>query len=225
MSVLMAEPFLEAWMLYRVCWIQGGLGSGKTLLSVALGHHLLRMGLVDGVLANLPTVLPPRIYGDDGFLDRRVIIFDEAWTHLDSRNSMVNTSDYGGYARKYESFWVFPSVHQIDKRMRSVVVWRAARLNFKPFINAWLYRWELELEYKQEGGWFLLLDPERYFGWYDTAHVPVSDGGLEKRYIRTIYEHTKGQMVDKGPQIREYLGELAGLSEEVEIALREEVSR
>lgn len=201
----MASEFLEHLLLFRVCWIRGRLGGGKTLLSYAIAEHLMKMGQVEGVITNFPNVMPSAIKAEDGTLINRAIIFDEAWTHLDSRDSLVNPREYGAYARKIDSYWLFPSVHQIDKRLRSVIVWRSARLDL---FNVWIYRWSLELDYDEASGWFLLTNPSRYFGRFASGHVPVDDGGIEKRYRRTMDQLTEGQGPAYSEQLRDYLGAL-----------------
>lgn len=95
-------------------------------------------------------------------------------------------------------------VHQIDKRLRTLTVWRG--FTFDIGLRVWLYLWTQDLDYQENsGGWFMLVEPQRFFGWYDTHYIPVDDGGIEKRWKRTVYEITKGRMVDKTPQIREFM--------------------
>lgn len=201
-----ADRFLSMLLLFRFVWIRGFLGAGKTLLSVALAHELMQRAVVRGVVSNLPTVLPPWIGEDDGTLYDRCIIFDEAWTQLDARNSFVNnTRDYGAYARKFRSFWMFPSVFQVDKRMRPLIVERAFRL---PAFDLWVYRWFVETDYQSDDsmkGWFALKNPGRYFGMYDTAYVPVDDGGISGRHMRSVAKATKGYGVEYGDQLKDYL--------------------
>jgi hypothetical protein len=207
------EEFLENLMLFRLVWIRGTMGGGKTLLSVALLDQFFKLGLIDGAICNFPTVLPASLGADDGLLVRRGLIYDEAWQQLDSRSSMVNnrTSVYGAYGRKLQTYWIFPSVLQIDKRLRAIVVWRQAviRLPFLPEI--WLYRWSLDLDYDKQIGWFLLVNPQRYFGMYDTAYIPTDDGNIERRYDNTIHKITAGVGVPTPAVVAEYLSDYAAL--------------
>lgn len=206
-----AADFIENVLLFRVCWFRGRLGGGKTSGCVALAYELMRMRVVDGCVSNFPTVLPPYLRRDDGTLFDRVVIFDEAWQMLDSRRSLVNANEYGAFARKMNAYWLFPSVHPVDKRVRSVTVWRSATL-FNDTV--WVYRWMLDLDYTDDdGGWFLIIHPGEYFDMFDTRFVPLDDGGVLQRYQRTLFEMT-GQVVrsDEAAQVfLEQLQEIGGI--------------
>lgn len=210
--LLFANSFLEYLLLFRFVWVRGTLGSGKTLVSVAIMDHLFRLGMVKGVVSNFPTVFPPYVGRDDGMVLDRGVIFDEAWTMLDARNSFVNdTKSYGAFARKFRSYWIFPSVFQVDKRMRTLIVQRSGTL---PFQKGWVYRWWVDLDYDNDfpiEGWFVLWNPQRYFGMYDTGYVPVDDGGIELRHLRTEMYLTDGKGAATGQQMRDYLEQLAKL--------------
>lgn len=216
--LLFAEELIEQLLLFRVAWIRGRLGGGKTLLSVALAEHLLRLGLVDGVVANFPTVYPTALGPDDGTIYRRVLIYDEAWTQLDARDSLVNVRSYGAYARKFDSYWIFPSVHPIDKRLRTVVIWRTARVGL---LNLWVYRWALDIDYDSAGGWFLLYNPSRFYPRYDNKYIPVDDGLIEKRWQRSLALATGGAGVEEAERLADYLRALqalGGIGEVVDVA-------
>lgn len=186
-----ASEFLLNLSMFRVCWLRGRVGGGKTLLACVLAEHFLTAGLVDGVVANFPTVYPTSIVADDGLLFNRAVIFDESWELLDSRTSLTNPREYGAYSRKMGTYWLFPSVYPIDKRLRAVIVWRASVSTVLPI---WIYRWELGLDYdEQDGGWFALWRPERYFGRYDTAFIPFDDGGISERFGDTVAALTGGK--------------------------------
>ena len=62
------------------------------------------------------------LIGDNKIKSMSQHIFDEAWTTVDARDSLVNDRSYGAYARKIESYWLFPSVHPVDKRLRPLIV-------------------------------------------------------------------------------------------------------
>jgi len=213
MPLVNVDPFLELFLLFRVCWIRGTLGGGKTLLAVALAEHLLKLAMVDGVVTNFPTVLPSALGDEDGTLIRRAVIFDEAWTHLDSRDSLVNPREYGAYARKIGSYWIIPSVHSIDKRLRSIIVWRSGRFTLPFLPEFWVYRYKLELEYDQCESFFILTSPKRYFGMYDTSYIPTSDGGIEGRYRRTLDTLTQGRGVAETDRLADYLRALSELGQ------------
>lgn len=206
------DDFLDHMYQFRLCWVGGTLGSGKTLFSVALMDHMMRQGMVHGVVANFPTVFPTSMGPEDGTLIGRGVIFDESWTHLDARNSAVNeTKRYGAYARKIESYWLFPSVFPVDKRVRTLTVYRDGTI---PVLGWWIYRWMVELGHKLfdgGGGTFYMTNPSQYFGMYDTKYLPTGDGKIGLRHYRTELEYTEDEGVDYGPQILEHLAQLGQL--------------
>lgn len=208
--LLLAEEFIEHLLYFREVWLSGYKGSGKTLLSVAIADYLFRRGFVDGVVANFPTVFPTSVKGgDDGTLLNRAILFDEAWWWLDSRTSLINPREYGAFSRKFKCIWIFPSVYPVDKRLRSIECWRHTRIDL---LNVWVYKWQQVTERGTREGWFLLQNPSKYFGYYDTDYVPVDDGLLSNRYGRTMYKLTEYVDVQGKVEITEYLDALSLLA-------------
>ncbi len=205
--LLNSSEFIFNLSLIRTCWIRGRVGGGKTLLSTAIAEHFLSIGLVDGVIANFPTVYPPSVLEDDGTLHNRFIIFDEAWETLDARSSVSNPREYGAYSRKFGVYWCFPSVYPIDKRLRAITVWRTYA---SPPLHLWFYRWSLDLDYDTGGGWFALFRPERYFNRYDNEYIPLGDGGISKRFQRSMHLATKGKRSSK-PSAVDYQAALVSL--------------
>jgi len=213
-----ADDFFAQLAIFRLLWIRGRLGGGKTLLSFAIAQEMLKRGIVDGVISNVPHALPLPEWRElmpDGrhrLIRGSCIVFDEAWTVLDNRTSMANDRSYGAFARKLETYWLFPSVIPIDKRVSYLSCERSMRLSipiiaqvlslllwlpiigalFKPFEwlsrEFWIYRWTVELGYISESGWFILGCPDGYFGLYDTKYVPMDDGDISNLWRRTIEE-------------------------------------
>lgn len=192
------EDFWEAFSGIHTAFITGRLGSGKTLLSFAMAHRAMQLHFSSGVYANIPhafprnfvrgyTVLQPgddevQTYGafepvdplhDRMSIENAFVVIDEAWQIIDSRYSVSNFSFYGAWSRKSNTFWTFPSVYAIDKRVRAMSVERVADIAVLP-IRIWVYRWA-----SADGrrGWFGLSRPELYFGTYKTRAVPLNDGG------------------------------------------------
>lgn len=217
---IFSDGFFSSLSVYRLLWIRGRLGGGKTLLAVAVAEELQKRGITLGTIANIPTVLdtPPwreLIPYPSGLLAPRYmigscILFDEAWTILDNRRAMSNSRAYGAFARKLESYWIFPSVIPIDKRASFFYVERLTRIKIpivqdiikligkiikplKPFgEELWIYKYGVNLGYTKDEGWFILANPTSYFGKYDTRYVPLDDGDISNIWERTIYELTNG---------------------------------
>lgn len=173
---------------YRVCTILGGVGFGKTALAFNLARKLIMAGICDGCVSNIPHTLPTGIYGDDGSLEKKVIVFDEAWQMLDSRTSMTNSRAYGGFARKFNCIWLFPSVHDIDKRLRAITI-EPLRKSFFGNTNIWTAYMAYNGQ-KNEITRFTSHN-EAGYGLYSTGAIPADDGGIERRYAVSYFRKTK----------------------------------
>jgi hypothetical protein len=143
------------------------------------------------------------------------LIGDEFWQFVDNRTSMSNSRIYSAFPRKYNNYWAFSSTIPIDKRLSylslertSVIVipglYSLVRLLRRSKIltklmgplrylgsEVWRYDWIFEMGYKQNTGHFYLLDPNEYFGTYETGHVPRSDAGISELLMRTVEQSTR----------------------------------
>jgi hypothetical protein len=176
-SFFNAESFLEALLAYRLVWIRGRLGGGKTALAFALAKWLYETRgkdgrrLVDGVFTNVPSD-PDYIPRLDRCY-RACVILDEGWAHgADARDSRFKYSGYGAYARKLDCFWIQSSKNEIDKRMTDVICRRRGDIWM---IKAWLYTWS---DGEDSRGWFLWRRYYEVFGRYLTKFIPADDGGI-----------------------------------------------
>lgn len=170
----------------RVVAIYGTLGFGKTALAFAIARHLLHKSYVDGVISNVPHCLPPGIYGDDGMINNKCVILDEAWMSNDARTSMTNTRSYGGFARKFRSVWLFPTVHEIDKRLRALLIEPVKKTIKGESV------WSLSTAYNGYRSEILRFktNPKDVYGLYSTEGIPSDDGGIEMRYAASFYKKT-----------------------------------
>ncbi len=162
--------YLENLLAYRLAYIGGHLGSGKTLLGVALCKWLYDNKFIEGVFANIP--IDYNWIPCVDHCENAAILLDEASKWADCRKSMFEYSGYGQMARKLNSYWIAPSKNRVDKRMADLV---AKRVLDVWALDMWLYKWEDDDEGK---GWFLFQGYEEVFGRYDTMFVPSDDGGI-----------------------------------------------
>lgn len=170
--------FLENFLAFRMVHVGGRLGSGKTLLAVALAKWLFEQDLVAGVFANFP------IDADYIPLRREVrssaVILDESWSFADSRHSSAKFMGYGAYARKLDCYWLSPSIFAPDKRMAPV----RARREFDLYLfDSWLYRWQ---NVEGDKSWFILRNYQNLFGRFDSRYIPLDDGGILESLRREI---------------------------------------
>lgn len=169
MFINAAEIFWLA-TTYRVVNIRGRYGSGKTLLTVAMAIELWRRDLVDKIYANFPMAGRELEYvvADKSF----VMIIDEAHIILDAREFSKNASKkWLRDLRKRNCVLFTPSMTDVDKRFRRVMVQRSFMLGNL----MWVYRWQVDDGMGIHGGWFALVLPGKYFGAFDTQYSPIDE--------------------------------------------------
>ncbi|MBI5651162.1 MAG: hypothetical protein HZC40_12065 [Chloroflexi bacterium] len=196
---LAADKFFQELMGIRSCALTGHVGSGKTLGAIAIACELLRRQFVSGVWGNLNHSLP-----HSESLERSCIILDEASIVMDSRWSSVCFDLYGSFVRKYKGVYLYPSVHQVDKRARNLEVMRLVDIDTIPFLRTWVYRWESTSGAK---GTFFLLRPQEYFDYYDHEFVPTSDGGTLEA-LCSMYPETVNEILESrsGKRLQRLMG-------------------
>jgi hypothetical protein len=170
MNFLLGSEFLRNFSFFRVAWIEGRLGGGKTLLSVAIADWLKRSGRVDQVWANFPLDIGSRA---DGVPENTCFIIDESWAFA---SRMRDAIKYAAHLRHRNCYLLLPSVfppHNLLKRFRV-----RREYNFAMFgLPIWLYRWECK-DYQLSGRFLLRF--RSYFGRYDTLYEPSSDWGISE---------------------------------------------
>ena len=174
-----SADFFENLMLFRTLWIRGRLGGGKTLLAFAIAKHLIDAGDFYGVISNIPHTLR---YPTDGTMFDCIVILDEAWQFADSRDFKTNPREYGAFARKGRTLWLYPSVIPVDARMRYMFVeptWKIGHL-------LWGYRGGIDIGYCNTEFAFALFRPSKYFGLFSTTAVPFADGGVTELWKNTM---------------------------------------
>jgi hypothetical protein len=94
--------------------------------------------------------------------------------------------------------------------------------------NILLYKWEVSQDYDSSmGGWFLLVEPEFYYQFYDTLYAPIDDGDIGELYERTMIEvtandHERGKWWQ---EVGENTGTYTGSSVERQREIRDAISR
>ena len=209
------NQLLEYITLYRIVWIGGRLGFGKTALAFWLARYLLETGLCDGIISNCPNILPVHIDKDDGTLYNRVVVYDEAWNDLDARTSMTNNRAYGAYARKTGTYWVFPSVHPIDRRLRSVEI-KPSHTNILTGATIWNYK--IADDEKNPTTGKFSFKPKEAYGLYSTGYIPINDCGIHNRFAHTYFLETgvhydERDKQDEGRQSQELVLQEAAMAE------------
>lgn len=180
MMFMGADVFFIILTGYRMCWLAGPYGSGKTALSVAIASELVRRELADKVVSNIPIVgatSPPPVPLEDA-----AIIMDEAHAFMDKWD---NVKKYMAFVRKRNLYFLMPSVFAPHPRIRSVVLRRS--FNFFLFgVPFWWFDWSITNGHITEKGSFGIWQPNHVFGVYDTNAEPLDDAGIMDALKRTI---------------------------------------
>lgn len=183
---LMADAFLRMVANYRVVWLSGRFGGGKTSLAVWLAAWLVKNGYARRLVSNIPIVGrtdPPPVPINDS-----AVLLDESWMYVDS---WEDVKAYAAFLRKANLYLLLPSVWAPHSRLRILEchrVFNGAVLGL-PF---WVYRWSLGMASISEKGYFMLWRPEKCFGLYDTEYIPKDDGGIMAAIAASIGELPNG---------------------------------
>lgn len=172
--------------LYRMVWLSGRFGGGKTSLAVAVAVWLCQRNYARYIASNIKLALGREVARVSASELRRVscegpvyrdtvILMDEAWTVLGKGVGRKTVVDWLAYMRKGNNFLIMPSVLPL---VNEVTVLRAERVfnGLQLGVPVWLYRWHLG-DYKRGGdrGWYVFHNPSSVFGLYDTLGIPSEE--------------------------------------------------
>lgn len=177
-----ADAFLRLLAAYRVVWLSGRFGGGKTSLGVWLAAWLTANKYAANIVSNID--ISGRAFPVPVPLKDSAIMLDEAWMYVDTWNDVKS---YAAFLRKMNLYLIMPSVWPPHPRLRILEVHRIfnGRVVGLPF---WVYRWSLSMASIGEKGFFALFYPERCFQFYDTEYIPKDDGGIVAAMASTIGE-------------------------------------
>lgn len=176
------DLFWNMFLAYRVCWIMGRFGAGKTSLAVIMAARLMAEKRIEKAVSNIPMSFSTTIDTSSYVpLKNAGIVLDEAWIYVDSRSSSM---DYGAFIRKFEIFLLLPSVFPIHPRLSFFYVQRIFN-GYTVGLPIWVYRWNINNRGIKDSGTFAILNPAAVFGHYPTDFVPGDDGGISKAMLLT----------------------------------------
>jgi hypothetical protein len=168
---LRGEPFLLMVKNFRLCWLGGRYGSGKTSLAVRLAIEFVHRGWARYIVTNFPSVvsddiqsIPPR---------DAVVILDEAGVFLrDAELDRITA-----YLRKFNITLLLASVIPVSQRARTLNIQRV--LNYSALgIPMWYYSAQLDYMRVRELLYLQWWRPSELWGIYDTSYVAQDDAGI-----------------------------------------------
>lgn len=203
---LSADLFWSQFVAFRIAYITGRYGSGKSALAFLMAARLLAEGRVGSVVANIPCTFGGRV-PEGETIKKAAIVLDESWIYIDSSSDV---KDYAAFARKQEMYLILPSVFPIHARLSFFWV----QMIFNAYIvglPAWVFRWELKQKSVRQSGYFAIWRPTAIFGHYDTLTVAGDDGGISDAIALTSKQDgfkgtRKQQQIEKRAAV--YLGAL-----------------
>jgi hypothetical protein len=163
---------------FRVVWLKGRYGGGKTLLSFALAMEMLEMGWFRYLLSNVPSPLSDSFSDVAPYQNRLdcILIYDEAGLYVKNTSQL---DEVIAFCRKMNIALIMPSVIPPPLRGRFFSISRA--MNFEVFgFPLWLYRCDLNYGGEVDHYYFGLFNPSQYYGLYSTEAYTCDDAGIGK---------------------------------------------
>ena len=179
MGLIKAATLLQYINLYRVLYIGGRYGGGKTALAFRLAYDLITRGDYRYLISNVKSVWNDKVTDiqlrSDTYVDA-IVILDEGGIFLETGKDVKK---YLAYLRKMNIALIIPSVQEIPRSIRRLSVQRLMTFNVYG-VPLWLYRFKLDVGDVKEKDWFVWWRPSEIFGIYDTLGTPSDDAGFNE---------------------------------------------
>ncbi len=178
---LQGAEFLDLLRNFRICWLGGRFGGGKTAFAERLGVEFVDRGWADHIVGNFPSVLHTdisRIECKDCF-----IVLDEAGVWLDDREFDKVTA----FLRKRNMTVVLASVLPVSLRAKTLNVQRTFN-GHRLGLNFWRYSALLDYMRVKLTVSIIWRNPREIYGLYDTGYVAMDDGGIVKWVVDSFNE-------------------------------------
>jgi hypothetical protein len=178
--VVLGAEFTSMLANFRILWLAGRFGGGKTALATILAAWLCWSGYADDIITNYPCDLanpaprPP--------LRRTVLVVDEAWEF--ARDSRA-VERYAGFLRKLGNYVLLPSVFPVHHRFSFFWVERFFS-GYVVGLPLWVWRWNLTRQAYRDKGYFLVVNPHLIFPHFDTYAITREDGGVASLLEKTV---------------------------------------
>lgn len=172
------QLFWDTFTAFRICWLRGRFGGGKTALAVLMSARLLAEKRVKQVVSNMPVTFAVSPVAP---LEESAILLDESWVYLETRKDVY---DYAAFVRKFNHYLLLPSVFPVHNRLAFFFVQRVFN-GYTVGLPVWFYRWGLRDKDVKEYGYFGLWHPKAVYFHYPTKAVAGDDGGISEVLAET----------------------------------------
>lgn len=182
MALISAHTFLNYVKDYRVLWLSGRYGGGKTALSYRIAYELVAFYGFRYILSNIKSVWDDRfedVVLRDGVYADAVVILDEGGLFLETSR---DAKAFLAFLRKLNIVLVVPSVTPPASKLQFLSVQRVMDISRIFPLPIWAYRFDLVSGHIRETEMFYWWRPSEIFGVYDTLAFPEDDGGLGRYF-------------------------------------------
>lgn len=172
--LIRGAPLIHMLNQFRVAWLMGSYGGGKTLMAFQLAYELYLTGRYRYILSNCNsawTDSPANVILRDGSFVDAICILDEAGLFM---RMSADADQFLLGLRKLNITILCPSVLPPSSRIKTLQVQRIINGNAFGF-PLWIYQYRLSLGTEREKFNFGLWKPSNTFGIYDTLDYPVDD--------------------------------------------------
>lgn len=192
MGLVMADNIINYARNYRVVYLGGRYGGGKTAFAFRLAHELVTKYKYRYLLSNVASVWntpAEAVQLRDGVYADAVMILDEGGMFLDNASE---AKSWLAYLRKLNIILLVPSVLPPSTLMRRLSVQRTFNAN-SIGIPAWLYGLRLDAGIVKQEDKFLWWKPSEIFGIYDTVGMPADASEL-LAFLKVWTDQAKKQL-------------------------------
>lgn len=177
MPFFQGAPLIQMLNAFRVCWVMGRYGGGKTSNSLLLAHELYQTGKYRYILGNFNSVWtdnPETVELREGRYVDAIVILDEGGLFM-RLNRDADAFMLG--LRKLNITILVPSVLPPAQRVKFLQIQRT--MDFGIFgLPFWLYEYRLSLGSEKEKSYYGYYKPSEIYGIYDTFDYPMDDAYL-----------------------------------------------
>lgn len=164
MSFIGSQGFEALVGSYRLLWVRGRFGSGKTAISLKLAEYFLKRGY--RLITNTPCIWSDGLCGlNEEHQMKAVVIIDEAGLGLKVKPQLEAMS---AYARKMDCIYIFPSFFPPVRSAQVVTLQPLFSMQSigLPFT---VLEWRVNVGGFKEKGWFIWSWTQDVWGIYSTS--------------------------------------------------------